>query len=69
MRMKAATEVAVCIACGCDDLHACDDGLGGPCGWLVVDRKLRVGVCSSCSSALKRWKRGERQVNVNVRRR
>ena len=48
-------KVAICISCGCDDNHACDDGLCGGCGWLKVDRAKGVGVCSSCPGALKHW--------------
>lgn len=33
-----------CIGCGCDDNHACDFG----CSWLVVDRRVGLGVCSEC---------------------
>lgn len=52
--------IAICIGCACDDLHACDDGLGCGCSWLVVDRRRRVGVCSCCVSNLSRWREGDR---------
>ncbi len=48
---------AVCIGCGCDDYHACIDlELHRPCHWLVVDRKIGKGVCSSCPEELERWR-------------
>lgn len=48
-----ASEGAVCIGCGCDDLHACmgglDTGTGegwDPCSWVVVDRRAGLGICN-----------------------
>jgi hypothetical protein len=41
-----AARVAVCIGCGCDDRHACLDGLDVPCGWVLVDRALDIGICN-----------------------
>jgi len=49
-------KVATCIACGCDDYHACWDELAElPCGWLRVDRGRGMGVCSSCPEHVDRW--------------
>jgi hypothetical protein len=36
--------LATCIGCGCDDDHACELG----CAWLVVERRVGLGVCSEC---------------------
>lgn len=36
-----------CRVCGCTDSRACPDG----CSWIWVDRKARIGVCSSCGMA------------------
>jgi hypothetical protein len=49
-----------CIGCGCDDLHACQDLIGDPCGWLVRSNSGRLGVCTQCPVALARWKGGKR---------
>ena len=52
----ASNDVATCIACGCDDCHACfDKNTGNPCHWLRVDRKLKLGVCSCCKHSVKKW--------------
>lgn len=51
-----------CIACGCDDLHACEGLFGDPCHWLRVDRDAGLGVCSECPEAVDAWDRGERVV-------
>lgn len=42
---------AKCIGCGCTDSKACvTSGLfGGTCFWVLVDRKKKIGVCSSCN--------------------
>jgi hypothetical protein len=32
-----------CRICGCDDLHACEDAIGGPCFWVTRD------LCSECA--------------------
>lgn len=59
--------LATCIGCGCDDLHACeDDATGGPCSWLVVDRETGLGVCSACPGDLERWNAGDREVLVPI---
>lgn len=56
--------VSVCIGCGCDDLHACEDDFGDPCFWLELDRDAGVGVCSECPGSLGRWDRAERDVRT-----
>lgn len=59
--------IATCIGCGCDDLHAChDDATGGPCSWLRVDRKARLGVCSACPEIAEAWDKGDRAMRVPV---
>lgn len=55
-------KVSVCISCGCDDLHACEDDFGEPCYWLELDRD--AGVCSECPGAVDRWSKGDRDVRV-----
>lgn len=56
--------ISTCIGCGCDDLHACiDEVMNQPCHWLRVDRNERIGVCSSCSSHVRRWDSGDRSIN------
>jgi hypothetical protein len=50
-------DFSVCVGCGCDDFHACQpEG----CSWLRVDRKVKIGVCSSCEHLVSVWDRGER---------
>lgn len=36
-----------CVGCGCTDTRACLNQ-GQPCHWLLVDKELCIGVCSSC---------------------
>lgn len=52
---------ARCIGCGCDDHHSCDTDYG-KCTWIIVDRALKVGVCSGCEAALQAWQQGHRTV-------
>lgn len=53
--------LSTCIECGCTDMAACVDELGGnPCSWLAVEVRVRLGVCSACPQALQRWKAGDR---------
>lgn len=59
------TQIATCIGCGCNDLEACC-GDAGPCSWLVVDRALQLGVCSSCDDQLVRWYAGDRELRLVV---
>lgn len=57
--------IAVCIGCGCDDLHACwDDKSEQPCSWLRVDRAAGLGVCSVCLNDIERWDSGDRVISV-----
>lgn len=59
--------LANCIACGCDDLHACGDPFTDrPCSWLRIDRMKRVGVCSACPEAVPAWDKGDRTVRVPI---
>lgn len=55
--------VAVCIGCGCDDMHACAEG----CWWLRVDRKVQLGVCSSCEVDVPRWDAGDRALSEDAK--
>lgn len=47
--------LAVCIGCGCDDLHACPGG----CWWLRVDYDEGRGVCSECKACVAAWDNGD----------
>ncbi len=59
--------IAICIGCGCDDLHACwDDAVEAPCTWLAVDRAEGLGVCSVCHGHLERWNAGDRQIALPI---
>lgn len=49
---------AICIGCGCDDDHACDNG----CSWLRIDREDCIGVCSQCPEHEARWDAGDREI-------
>lgn len=54
--------IAICIGCGCDDMHACwDDKAGRPCSWERVDRKAQIGVCSVCKNLAPAWDKGDRK--------
>lgn len=55
--------IAVCIECGCDDLHACERG----CSWLRVDYDAGLGVCSECAQRVKDWDRGDRTLGEEAR--
>lgn len=51
---------AICIACGCDEHHACVDisetTVGGPnCWWLRFDAAAGVGLCSACADLAREW--------------
>lgn len=60
--LRERMTVSTCIHCGCNDMAACVDELGGnPCSWLVVDVRRQLGVCSACPEALARWNAGDRQ--------
>lgn len=58
--------VAVCIACGCDDLHACDDGSGGACYWVRLDADMGIGVCSQCRRHVPNWDNGVRWFSTDA---
>lgn len=61
-----AERVCQCIACGCNDLQACEDAFGEPCGWLRVDHAAGLGVCSECPEAVAVWDDGGRAVAVDA---
>lgn len=52
--------LVICVGCGCDDYHACEDAFGDPCYWLVLDRRSGKGVCSQCPERLDAWRHGDR---------
>lgn len=55
---------STCIGCGCTDSRACiDPKTHQGCSWLLNDRKIRRGVCSTCVDAIPRWKSGNREIN------
>lgn len=37
-----------CIACGCDEEHACVIS-DGPCAWAAIDEVAGVGLCTACA--------------------
>jgi hypothetical protein len=71
---QPAARTAVCIGCGCDDLHACVRGIRSQlpmgatippaksktCHWLRLDRGAGFGVCSACPGSVERWDAGDR---------
>jgi len=40
--------VPVCIACGCDELHACRTAAGHGCSWILINHERAAGLCSEC---------------------
>lgn len=60
-------EIAQCIGCGCDDMHACVHTNGEACSWLAVDRHEGRGVCSACRGDLARWNAGDHSIAVTAR--
>ncbi len=44
IRAAQAAGEATCLGCGCTDSRACDGG----CGWVLVDRRRGIGVCTAC---------------------
>jgi hypothetical protein len=61
------TILCVCIGCGCDDEHACEDLLGDPCGWLKQSGTGKRGVCTQCPSYVKAWEAGERKLSARAK--
>lgn len=39
-----SNDVFTCVACGCDDLHACTGG----CSWAMTNTETMQGLCSAC---------------------
>lgn len=61
MTTTNSNRIATCIGCGCDDNHACVDGLESACWWVRLDREEGLGVCSACPSEhVEAWDRGDR---------
>lgn len=56
---RKVNDIAVCIGCGCDDLHACVAG-AEPCRWLDVDYVRGLGVCSQCPDSLESFREAYR---------
>jgi len=54
--------VTTCLGCGCDDHHACHDGIAAGCHWLALDVTTGMGICSACPELLARWNAGARYV-------
>jgi hypothetical protein len=52
---------AICIGCGCDELHGCrvpanlHAGHGGACWWLRFSAAEKLGVCSACEDLVGGW--------------
>jgi len=59
---RSNSQTATCIGCGCTDLNACIDAFDQPCGWLKVDYKIGIGVCSECPDKLPEFKKHKEQV-------
>lgn len=55
--------IAVCIGCGCDDLHPCVVEAPQACHWLRLDRGAGLGVCSACPGSVERWDAGHRDLD------
>jgi hypothetical protein len=51
-----------CIGCGCDDHHACHDGMRAGCHWLCLDVTTGTGICSACHELRPRWNGGAHHV-------
>lgn len=44
----------VCIACGCDEMHACTTSAGTGCHWAILNEAMGCGLCSVCGERLQR---------------
>lgn len=57
---------AICIGCGCDEIHACaiparcEAGVE-VCWWMRFDAATKTGVCSACEDLRKGWDQGQHQ--------
>jgi hypothetical protein len=59
--------LCVCIGCGCDDQHACEDLLGDPCGWIYQSGTGKRGVCTQCPTYARPWSKGERKLSARAK--
>lgn len=71
---KPKPKLIVCVACGCDDLHAClvEDFLDEtPCHWIAVNAQAGRGVCSApaCRARLKIFSAGDNSLSAKARAR
>ena len=61
------TILCVCIGCGCDDEHACEDVFGDPCGWIQQSGSGKRGVCTQCPTYVTAWNKGERKLSSRAK--
>jgi hypothetical protein len=54
--------MTTCLGCGCDDHHACHDGMAAGCHWLCLDVAAGTGICSACHELRARWNSGMHEV-------
>lgn len=47
MSLFAQDDVCTCVACGCDDEHACPGG----CGWVAQNLESMQGLCDACTES------------------
>jgi hypothetical protein len=59
--------LCVCVGCGCDDEHACEDLLGDACGWLCQSASRKRGVCTQCPAYVKAWTKGDRKLSARAK--
>jgi hypothetical protein len=57
---------AICIGCGCDEIHACViparcEAGAEVCWWMRFDAARKTGVCSACEDLRKGWDQGQHQ--------
>lgn len=50
-----------CFGCGCTDTKACSSN-GNNCHWLVIDKELGLGVCSSCPGQVKAFEQHQKEM-------